>query len=551
MKVLLRYINIVIVGIALFATHSCDVTDLDAKDSPNALVPANADLNFYTNSLQENYADLFEQINEVNMEPVRMMNMFGQIYFTAYGPTTYDGEWSTAYATILQDVVATEELVEERGETATNYAALAKIFKAMAYVHLVDMFGDVPFAEANQGAAFLNPNVTGGETIYNEMHTELDDAIALLEQDQTGKAIPVDWFYGTFSTSNWIAVANTIKMKMYLNTGNGGGFQAVLDDGRYIDDPSEDFQWFYSTVNLNPDSRHPQFPNNYDNGAGDYMSNDYMNEFLNGKAGVIDPRLRYYFYRQTTSDTDDPNELPCITFNRPNHYPADEVFCLVNGPNGEEGYWGRDHLDDDGIPPDNLLRTIWGLYPVGGKFDANDDVRGTITSGAQGAGISPVLLKTYVDFMRAEAAQTNLSNEDARALLEQAIRSSMDKVLNFNAEIGYEFTTEETAQLATQADVDAYVAAVLTEYDGANAANQLEIIVREYWLALFGNGMEAYNAYRRTGYPSDLQPTLNPSPGEFINSHLYASNFVNNNTSVEQKSSVGIPVFWQSITDLD
>jgi hypothetical protein len=548
-----NYIAILLLGTVAVVMNSCDVTDLEAKDSPNALVPTSADITFYTNALQDSYAGFFEAANELNMEPVRMMHMFGPLYQNAYIPQSYDGTWSTAYATILQDVVGVEELAVENAEgfnPNTNHLAMAKIFRAMTYANLVDMFGDVPFEEANKGAEFLNPTFSGGQAIYSAMQQELTDAIALLELPQDGVATPVDWYYGSFDGDNWIAVANTFKMRMALNTGDAATFNAVLADGRFIGDGNTgDFQWQYSTVNANPNSRHPQFGSNYDNGGADYMSNDYMNEFLNGKS-ITDPRTRLYFYRQSTSNTADPNEKPCINFLRPGHYPAGEVFCNIPGG---AGYWGRDHGDDDGIPPDNLLRTIWGLYPVGGKIDANDDDPGDITAGAQGAGITPIMLGTYVDFMRAEAAQKGLSNEGgARALLQAAIQSSMDKVLGFPAELGYTPTTAEQGFLdVADTLVDDYINEVLAEYDAASAAGQLDIIVREYWLAAWGNGYELYNAYRRTGYPANLQPTIEPNPGEFINSHFYPANFINRNSAVAQKPNQAVPVFWQTITDLD
>jgi len=548
-----NYIAILLLGTVAVVMNSCDVTDLEAKDSPNALVPGSADITFYTNALQENYADFFEGANELNMEPVRMMHMFGPLYQNAYIPQNYDATWTNAYASILQDVVGIEELAVENEEgfnPNTNHLAMAKIFKAMTYASLVDMFGDVPFEEANKGAEFLNPDFSGGAAIYSAMQEELSEAIALLELPQDGVATPVDWMYGTFDGANWIAVANTYKMRMALNTGDAATFNAVLADGRFIGDGTTgDFQWQYSTVNANPNSRHPQFGSNYDNGGADYMSNDYMNEFINGKS-ITDPRTRMYFYRQELTNSSDPNEKPCINFLRPGHYPTGEVFCNIPGG---EGYWGRDHGDDDGIPPDNLLRTLWGFYPVGGKIDANDDDPGDITSGAQGAGITPIMLGTYVDFMRAEAAQKGLSNEGgARALLQAAIQSSMDKVLGFPDELGYTPTASEQGFLdVADTLVDDYINEVLAEYDAASAAGQLEIIVREYWLAGWGNGFELYNAYRRTGYPANLQPTIEPNPGEFISSHFYPANFINRNSTVAQKPNQAVPVFWQTITDLD
>ena len=79
----------------------------------------------------------------------------------------------------------------------------------------------------------------------------------------------------------------------------------------------------------------------------------------------------------------------------------------------------------------------------------------------------------------------------------------------------------------------------------------MDIVAREYWLATWGNGLEAYNLYRRTGKPkgsinggSGLQLTVLPNSGPFIRSFLYPSTFVNLNTNATQKANWATKVFW-------
>jgi hypothetical protein len=92
----------------------------------------------------------------------------------------------------------------------------------------------------------------------------------------------------------------------------------------------------------------------------------------------------------------------------------------------------------------------------------------------------------------------------------------------------------------------AYVNAVLTLYD-APGANKLDVVGKEFYLSLWGNGIEAYNLYRRTGTPTDLQPTLAVNSGKFFRSLIYPATFVNLNTSVEQKNANDIRVFWDGL----
>lgn len=529
MKILKNNIFRLFLVIVIGVGSSCESTNLDVEDSPNALTPNSADLDLYMNSVQLGFESFWQGGNEFGMEVTRMLHMFGPVYQSAYVPQNFDGFWSTGYATVLQDITAALELSE--AGSLDNHTAILKIMKAYTYMILVDMFGDVPMTDANQGKGNLAPALSDDAAVYAAMITELDEAIALIGNGV--EFLPAsDLYYGT-DMDEWARLANTLKMRAYLNTGDATGFAAVLTDDNYIDGPDSEFQFTYGSTQANPDSRHPQYGNNYDNGGNDYMSNSYMFRLLDNN----DPRLRYYFYRQETGGTSDVNERPCIEQSPPTHYTANDVFCDIGG-----GYWGRDHGNDDGIPPDDLLRTLWGLYPAGGEFDNGQDDAGEQGFGAGGVGVNPFMLYNYVLFMRAEAAISLGTGEDARTLLADALDASWAKVSGFPAEIGYDVSS---FTLPTQANWDTYRDDVLADYDAATTdAERLEIIAGEYYEALWGNGYETYNLYRRTGYPADLQPTVkSANPGNFIKSFWLPSNSVNRNSNIDQKD-IADPVFW-------
>jgi len=221
----------------------------------------------------------------------------------------------------------------------------------------------------------------------------------------------------------------------------------------------------------------------------------------------------------------------------------------VPATNGLSGYWGRNHLDDDGIPPDDAFRTLHGTYPVGGPFD-DDSFRnvsgsGAINEGLVGAGISPILMSSYTYFMLAEAALTLNTTGNARDYLETGIRQSIGTVVNFGASLasgtGYEPTT---------AAIDNHIAEILANYDAGDNTDKLRIIVEQYFIALWCNGIEAYNTYRRTGQPDNLTPAFTtPDPGPFLRSMWYSQTAADSNTNIVQKSAPSTPVFWDTNAD--
>jgi hypothetical protein len=78
----------------------------------------------------------------------------------------------------------------------------------------------------------------------------------------------------------------------------------------------------------------------------------------------------------------------------------------------------------------------------------------------------------------------------------------------------------------------------------------LDVIIKEYLIALWGNGYEAYNNLRRTGRPLNHQPMLDTAPGSFVYSCFYPSNHVNFNPNAVQKAGLEEKVFWDTNGDI-
>ena len=97
----------------------------------------------------------------------------------------------------------------------------------------------------------------------------------------------------------------------------------------------------------------------------------------------------------------------------------------------------------------------------------------------------------------------------------------------------------------TEGEIAAHATTIENQFD-ADSEGGWNVLAREFFTSLYGNGIDAYNFYRRTGYPTNLQTNIEPQPGGFIRSFFYPSNFVNNNSSVSQKAGVTSQVFWDN-----
>ena len=97
----------------------------------------------------------------------------------------------------------------------------------------------------------------------------------------------------------------------------------------------------------------------------------------------------------------------------------------------------------------------------------------------------------------------------------------------------------------TSDDVSNYIAAFTSDWNSASSlADKLDMWATEFFISLTGNGIDAYNSYRRNGFPRSLQPNIEPDPGQFPLSQYYPANYVNTNRNATQKSAKTIRVFW-------
>ncbi len=702
----MKFLKYIYVTVLITLASSCN---LDLLDDPNAVKLTSTGPSLLLNQIQVNLAGFFNAASTFGMQVTRLQNSGGSVYENFANPQAFDGLWNNGYAAILTDC----DILIKQADAGqfTVHAGMTRVMQAYTLSVLVDYFGNVPFSQAFKGLDNLNPGVDKMEDLYPAIFAILDQAIVNLNTAPNALAPTITDFYYGGATARWIRLANSIKLKMGLNLKNVNPTLATTKinealAGGVMTAQNESFIFRYATNNADPDVRHPRFTGNYITGAGDYMANYHMWQMFYGY-DMTDPRMRFYFYRQRGANSTDPNEIRCVAQTAPGHYPFSTGTAIIPGIPGMPpgistnpaapawsrtfcfptpvGYWGREHVDPQGIPPDGLARTTWGVYPAGGRFDANVNAGANNPNlGMRGAGMQPILMRSSVNFMRAEVAlsptlsgvtgagaalaQFNLGVANSLAdvrdwsingtLGTNAFGGSPNEAATINAffpTVGTTLTNVRVASTgnvaiatgglltidgvtlsagdrvllkdqttasqngiyvaaaaawtrATDADVASeLLGATVTVSEGvtnitarfvqittgtinvdtttpaATAINwrspladeiarysaratamfsspppssitdlgsleraQLNIVAREYWISLFGSGVESYNLYRRTGLPTGMQPTVNPAPGAFPRTFWYPSSFEARNSAVEQKSDLTGKLFWDT-----
>jgi hypothetical protein len=399
-----------------------------------------------------------------------------------------------------------EEIIKK--STADNnlyYRGIARTLKAYGYSQLADAFGDIPFSEANKiddpNNPIVYPKFDDDAEIYPKLIDTLNAAIADFDAEDGGVLQPGadDVIYGG-DIDKWRKAANTIKLKLYTQmrkvsdvTGAVQGLLATPEN--LISSVDESFILPYGTLGQT-DDRNPAYQEYFSSQRSNHIS-PWFYEILKGMNANIntdneDPRIPYYFYNQLHPDEAPENQTEY----------RDGAFATI--------YFGSVGPDRD-RNNQNTLTTL-GVYPAGGLYDdgsggGDDPTEGV--GGEESTGAAPYRFITFADrlYLEAELIQEGLVPGDARAVLEQAMIESfamVDRVVEMVAPP--QVVPALVAGGTPTAEVQDYIDNVLAEFDAGSAAKKLEVIMTQKWIQSFGNGVDAFTDFRRTGYPVMWDP---------------------------------------------
>ena len=540
MKLFNKFFAVALGG--LLVLSSCETAELDLTSNPNALSPSQADADFFLNALQEDFALWTHNMGNIGAQLTRVSYMSGRTYNNVYSPASLADEWEEAYQDMLQDI----KLMNALSENKPYHRGMGKVFQAYIMITLVDYFGNVPDPVSGtalkgdaEGEVDLNPVAAEGSVVYDNAIQLLQDAKNDFAAATSGPALD---FYYNGDASKWIKAANSILKKIYWTTGNNGAYNGITD---YIQDPADDFRFPWGTNQVQPDTRHPFYRSNYTaTGGQEYMPHYLIWTMQTGHGSVSDPRLKYYYYRQVDATPGfgaDPDEevLECSLPNFFNPYGDEWPHCGL-----PDGYWGRDHGNDNGIPPDGFLRTLRGVYPAGGRFD-DDSFEATALGGGRGGdGITPIMTSSWMHFMNAHVAVQSGNVGEAYNQTRAGVEDALAKVQTLGPALD-------------ERDSSSYLNGLESDWNAASTAGKLDIWAKQFLISSVGNGNDAYIMYRKTGLPSNIQPNIEDgaagtrNAGDFPTLMFYPSNYVSNNSNAQQRSSLTDRPFWMEGVSVD
>lgn len=422
-------------------------------------------------------------------------------YGTKVNNITVQNDWDNLYLT-LTDIQSLIQQSTESGDLI--YLGIAQLEKAYLMSVAVDLWGDVPYTDATLlKGGIVAPKFDNQIDIYKSVLTLIETAKTNLKTNTGLEPGADDLFYGG-DTDKWIRFANTFKLKLYnqmrlSSEFDQTGFNALIAENNFFTSIDDDFQ-FLHTANSSPsDERNPLFLESYNSSQFTTYMSPWFYEIMMGMNpnihnGNKDPRINYYFFNQLKAGQFPPDLGDTATGNpKADYWDASTGFFSIRF--GSQGPWSSFSTENSNTYP--------GIFPCGGRYD---DGEGAVIDVKSGTGIAPHRILTYDEFLyiQAELIQAGKLTGNAATKLQQAITASFAKV---DQVVENSKTTQtDIPVLSGSSKATTFINKIMTEFTNGDNTKKLEIIMTQKWVATFGDPMDQYTDYRRTGFPILANP---------------------------------------------
>jgi len=385
-------------------------------------------------------------------------------------PNNLWGAW--LYAGAMKDA----RVLQDKARSEENFATvgIGQLIEAWSWMIATDLFGRIPVQEAFQDD-ITNPSYDDQSVAYDTVFAKISRARENLQQGNDEPLGSADLLYGG-NVEKWLSLAWALEAKAHIHlteSGYGAGLDGASSKQARAQAALNAVQNAFP--NGNDDMPAFQYPGSESAENPWYQftiqgvwvtTNQLSSNYISLLKSQEDPRLG--IQARQAGAIDGAQNPP--TAGAPGFTPVD-FNPSVHFNSSDSTYFGHDNGAD--AIGDQLVSSIGSYYSAPG---------------------APLIWMNYaeVKFIEAEARLIT-GNGDAAQAYEDGIRASLEQlgVTSLNG--------------VDQNFVDSFVSDQMTDYN--NASDKVQEIIEEKYIANF-LGLEPFNDWRRTGYPS-LQPAAN------------------------------------------
>lgn len=139
-------------------------------------------------------------------------NQYKDIDSYSIGTADYQGGWTAMYDA-LNDIRTIKRKALAEGNW--NYYLIATTLEVQASQVMTDLYGDIPYTEANN-AAIVQPKFNTGTETYDLMIADLKLALSKDLSTSVGDSPGTDDFIFSGNMENWTKYANTLLLKLHM-----------------------------------------------------------------------------------------------------------------------------------------------------------------------------------------------------------------------------------------------------------------------------------------------------------------------------------------------
>jgi hypothetical protein len=286
-----------LIGALALSLTACDQGLTELNENPNA--PTEPTVELVLPHVQQALMEA-----RISSLPDTYAQYRGELLYVGdaiYERPNTNGQWSNFYTDILANANYIRDRAKEQGDS--NVQALALIHRAFAFQLMTDMWGPIPYSEANFGRSsggdlVLNPKYDSQQAVYEGILEELENAVDMI-QPGSGSVGSADLIYEG-DMEMWKKFANSLRLRLYMRMSEANasmaqsGIQSIYSSGEYIVGNSGNALFEYKA-----------YPNSHPMHQANRLREDdkVASTIIDTLEGLDDPRLRVYAAPNNNNDS--------------------------------------------------------------------------------------------------------------------------------------------------------------------------------------------------------------------------------------------------------
>lgn len=414
---------------------------------------------------------------------------FGNLLNYNLTPGDWNNLWVQVYADPLKDLKYVIDNTEGDPQLA-YFNAAAKIMTVVNYQRLVDAFGDVPYTEALRGEEGITaPAYDDAATIYQDLFATLDEAITIIKDANASTTVQAlrltaasDPLFSEFASASaadharaWARYANTLKLRILIRLSGKPEFAGFVSQGfaalDYSSDPANTSALNFITDDVIVD---PGYETNKPNPTWATWGKTIAGALSNSSR--IPTTFAFGFYNGTKISDTDRGEATFVNFPTT---PTNQLGNEVGNPTIVSGQvtWASNQSGYTGL--------------------------GVLKGPAMG---QVLMLEAEAQFLLAEARLKNFLAGDYATAYYRGITASFEYIFKNEGEtiVNPSATKTITNMVANYLATNDNNKLVEIEAAVSDAERLRAIITQKYIAMNMITSDEAYNEFRRTGFPETV-----------------------------------------------